>query len=154
MTLAFPLVVLPTRFTVETVLSRYETTEPRRFQARLVWRRLRVRYKYPLESSPARRVLLTAVICAAAASCAVAVPAINIVFQLMGGTAASFVCYVCPPYFYLSMASERGMPLRDWKGICAAVLAVVGALVGAVSTAFTVVGIVVGKSTTQYCPSS
>lgn len=74
------------------------------------------------------------------------------VSQLMGGTAASFVCYVCPPAFYLFMAAERGLSLRDRKALAAIALAVTGTVVGAASTIFTVLGLFSTKDTAGLCP--
>ncbi|KAG8465378.1 hypothetical protein KFE25_002685 [Diacronema lutheri] len=86
----------------------------------------------------ALHVVLTLAITGAALLAALFVPGINVVFQLLGGTASALVCFCVPGL--LALRSE--LPLLASVGGRAAVYALVagGAVVGAVSTAVTVAG--------------
>ena len=89
-----------------------------------------------------RHCLWTLFVAGAGLVFALYVPAINIVFQLMGSTSSALVCFVLPAAFGLKLRLPEA---RGQMGTLACVaLLVGGAVLGAVATSVTVAGLVAG----------
>eukprot|EP00744_Colponema_vietnamica_P007174 GILI01010359.1.p1 GENE.GILI01010359.1~~GILI01010359.1.p1 ORF type:complete len:534 (-),score=143.64 GILI01010359.1:524-2125(-) len=107
--LAFPLNIFPCRYSIDVLL----------FHNR--------------PYSRVRTVLITLFTVAAALGIAVVVPGINVVFELLGGTASAFVCFILPGAFILKLSSQ---PITHNLGPLA--LVVGGALAGLLATSCTI----------------
>lgn len=84
-----------------------------------------------------RHVMYTVVISGGGMFVSLYVPHINEVFQLLGGTCSSFVCYVLPALFAIKLQIFAHRPCMN---ACAYLLAILGALAGVLSTCLTVYG--------------
>jgi len=87
-----------------------------------------------------RRVGLTLGIAALSLVIALVVPDISVVFQLMGGTASAYVCFIMPAAFAWKL--RESVPQMRTPGGRAACIALflVGLLIGVLSTATTIAG--------------
>ena len=91
----------------------------------------------PME--PRRRVLLTLLITGLSLLVALYVPGINVVFQLMGGTASAFVCLVLPAALALRQDVAE---VRSTAGkVACLTLGGTGVVVSVLSTASTIAGL-------------
>ena len=91
----------------------------------------------PME--PRRRVLLTLLITGLSLVAALYVPGINVIFQLMGGTASAFVCLVLPAALALRQDVAE---VRSTRGKLACLtLGGTGVAVSVLSTASTIAGL-------------
>ena len=81
--LAFPLNVFPCRYTLDVMFYKYI---------------LRGEELAP-PTSRTRHVAFTLLICGGALIIALCVPGLSKIFQLMGGTASAFVCFIVPAMF-------------------------------------------------------
>ncbi|KAJ1638940.1 transmembrane amino acid transporter protein-domain-containing protein [Pavlovales sp. CCMP2436] len=126
---AYPFNVLPARQTILVALGADERGAGVGLRGRL--------------GEGALHVALTVAITGSSLICALFVPGIHIVFQLLGGTASALVCFCVPGL--LALRSE--LPLLEGRSARLAVFLLVGggALVGVVSTLVTVMGLVVGE---------
>ena len=89
--------------------------------------------------APRRRVLLTLLITGLSLVVALYVPGINVVFQLMGGTASAFVCLVLPAALALR---QNVAEVRSTRGKLACLtLGGTGVAVSVLSTVSTVAGL-------------
>ena len=118
--MAFPLNIFPCRYTLDVLLFG-EDREP----------------------STVRHFLLTVTICAAVLITALFVPAINVVFSLMGGTSSAFVCFVLPAMFGIKLNSMGVIKDSKIRRVGMWLLAVGGIVIGATSTAVTIYNLVV-----------
>jgi amino acid permease len=92
-----------------------------------------------LPPSRTRHFLLTLLISGLSLITALKVKHISQVFQLMGGTASAFVCFVLPAAFAIKLGFTKNEPLTHaatWA------LAVGGAAVGTLSTVVTIYGMI------------
>jgi len=124
--MAYPLNVFPCRYTLDVILSRSAAN----------WSSSPSSAGFgPTPIPPRRRALLTLLITGASLLIALFVPGINIVFQLMGGTASAFVCFILPAAFawHYDLPEVRS---RAGKLACAS-LFLVGCAVSVLSTTVT-----------------
>jgi hypothetical protein len=125
--MAFPLNVFPCRYTIETMMKHggYRTNN--------CW-----------------HVVLTVLISGGALLTSLYVKEINLVFQLMGGTASAFVCFCLPAAFAIKtrvVAHSRVQTIGAWA------LCVGGGILGAVSTGLTIYSAVAASGVTaKVCP--
>jgi amino acid permease len=125
---AYPFNVFPARQTLEGALAAaLGTTAGAHAEARRA------------PSGTATHVGLTVLITGGALLVALFVPGINVVFQLLGGTASALVCFCVPGM----LALRSRLPLLASAGGRASAYALVGggALVGLISTAVTIAGL-------------
>lgn len=94
------------------------------------------------ETAPfARHVGVTLGITGLSLAVAVFAPGINVVFQLLGGTASAFVCFCVPGVLAIrTHSTQLGGPGAPHRVACAYALVIGGALVGIVATVETVRG--------------
>lgn len=105
--LAFPLNIFPIRFTLEFMI-----------------------YGKDHEASKLQRIIMTTLICSAALGVALAVPSINIVFQLLGGTSSAFVCFVLPAAFAIKLGvGSLPFKIGVWSLFIGGIVAGVGSTV-------------------------
>ncbi|GMI11177.1 hypothetical protein TrLO_g15530 [Triparma laevis f. longispina] len=152
--MAFPLNIFPCRYTLEIIIERFGTgkgegaADEEQGESTNLIDPASNNDSIDLNTSdevknPAeyfRHVLLTFLITALSLLVALVVPNISVVFQLMGGTASAFVCFVLPAAFaiklgYLEKEEEKYTLWGAWA------LAVGGVVVGVVSTSVTIYGI-------------
>ena len=148
--MAFPLNIFPTRYTIEVIMARYACTGGRpsaddggddakdKRNVPELEPMLPQEPVYTLPPSRVRHFTLTFILTALSLLVALVVPDISTVFQLMGGTASAFVCFVLPAAFAIKLDYLKPGVTK----VGAWALAVGGVLVGVVSTAVTVQGIV------------
>jgi len=136
--MAYPLNIFPCRYTVDVILQRFiafwrgeippASPPSTRYadDANLVYSTM----------SAKRRVVLTIVIAGLSLLIALFVPGINIVFQLLGGTASAFVCFILPAAFawHYNLPEVRSI---GGKASCAS-LFLVGITISILSTAVTI----------------
>lgn len=102
-TMAFPLNIFPIRFTVETVLF----------------------YHKPHLNTKAIKFVICVVAVGLALIGAIFVPGINLIFELVGATTGSFVCFIGPGMLYCKLAPGRFWQTTNWQAI---MLVVIGSL--------------------------
>mmetsp|Transcript_75929 Transcript_75929/g.158350 ORF Transcript_75929/g.158350 Transcript_75929/m.158350 type:complete len:588 (-) Transcript_75929:124-1887(-) len=102
-TMAFPLNIFPIRFTVETAIF----------------------FKWPHLNTPSTRFLIGFTTVAASLLVAVIVPEINLVFELIGATTGSFVCFIGPGLMIFKLVPGG---LNSGPRLNGAILIVVGCL--------------------------
>ena len=95
--------------------------------------------QFGAKKSLLRHCLWTLMVAGAGLLVALYVPAINIVFQLMGSTSSALVCFVLPAAFGLKLDLPEARGLTG-KVACIALL-VGGALLGAIATSVTIMGL-------------
>ena len=113
-TMAFPLLVFPCRYTLDVML--FAKREPSRL----------------------RSGLLTFGISGTALVLGLFVRKINVVFQLLGGTTSAFVCFVLPAMFAVKLGMAKPGSNPAWKRAAIWSLLVGGAIIGTLSTITTV----------------
>eukprot|EP00929_Paragymnodinium_shiwhaense_P103203 TRINITY_DN66527_c0_g2_i3.p1 TRINITY_DN66527_c0_g2~~TRINITY_DN66527_c0_g2_i3.p1 ORF type:complete len:553 (+),score=105.52 TRINITY_DN66527_c0_g2_i3:44-1660(+) len=90
MSMAFPLNIFPIRYAVETLLF----------------------YRMPSWNTSGTRFVITASTVALALGAAVSIPEINLVFELVGATTGSFVCFLAPGLLYCKLMSGPWWSMR------------------------------------------
>ena len=95
-----------------------------------------------------RHVFFTILISGGGTALSLYVPHINEVFQLLGGTCSSFVCYVLPALFVLRLEIFASRPCMN---ACAYLLVVVGTLAGVLSTSLTLYGFINPSQAASEC---
>ena len=98
----------------------------------------------PSSKSRFRHFVLTLLISGSSLLVALVVPNISVVFELMGGTASSFVCFVMPALFGIRLDLGEGRGKLFNGGMWA--LAVGGAAIGVLSTGVTVYGMFIPEA--------
>eukprot|EP00743_Colponemidia_sp_Colp-15_P003816 GILK01004116.1.p1 GENE.GILK01004116.1~~GILK01004116.1.p1 ORF type:complete len:562 (+),score=86.08 GILK01004116.1:152-1687(+) len=112
--LAFPLNIFPCRYTIDIMLFLGKPPSRIRF------------------------ILLTVLVVGAALALAIAVPGINVVFELLGGTSSAFVCFILPGLFYLRLRKGPWYSRQKLPAFC---LVVGGSFLGILSTTFSVLNL-------------
>ncbi len=116
--MAYPVNIYPCRYSLDQLL----------WKTRSASRRVRAM----------RRIALTAAIATLGLLIALVVPDISDVFQLMGGTASAFVCFIMPAAFAIKLGPAVPTMRTSLGRLAVWSLAVGGVLVGVLSTAVTV----------------
>jgi amino acid permease len=168
--MAFPLNIFPCRYTLEVALDRRNTADKKSDRASAgetlddfsdaTSDAYRLEESSPLDpllpgsgsagaipKSRARHFLVTLLISGSSLLIALVVPNISVVFELMGGTASSFVCFVMPAAFGIKLNLGEGKGPLFNGGMWA--LAVGGAAIGFLSTGVTIYGIFVPEAKTS-----
>jgi amino acid permease len=145
--MAFPLNIFPCRFTLEVILHRWLSRSKKKEGEDDVEKRLLDPAAGPSDSAPdqdhatrlppsrTRHFLLTLLISGLSLITALKVQHISQVFQLMGGTASAFVCFVLPAAFAIKLnlyKDKLGLKIATWA------LAIGGAVIGTLSTVVTI----------------
>eukprot|EP00471_Norrisiella_sphaerica_P000042 CAMPEP_0184478954 /NCGR_PEP_ID=MMETSP0113_2-20130426/837_1 /TAXON_ID=91329 /ORGANISM="Norrisiella sphaerica, Strain BC52" /LENGTH=493 /DNA_ID=CAMNT_0026856909 /DNA_START=26 /DNA_END=1507 /DNA_ORIENTATION=- len=120
-TMAFPLVIFPCRFTIGVLVFKIEDGKMKRWL----------------------HVAVTVILCVSALLVSLFVPNISTVFALMGSTASSFVCFVLPAILSLKLIYTGRMkfPTNIQFGLILT-LAIGGSLLGIASTIVTLLSYV------------
>lgn len=119
--MAFPLNIYPCRYTLEYLFfsKEHQVTE-------------------------VERMFLSACICGATLGIALLVPSLNVLFQLLGGTASAFVCFVLPAAFAIKLQLARNMrPAKRLRfNVAVWTLFIGGIVAGVGSTVYTIVALI------------